>query len=154
MNNISINEASKYGGYLLLLCCCTIYIFDGDRNLSDRFGRRPVLLLSLLGFSVNYLILALRQTSGGFCRSCDCRYHRSKFTTASAYIADISTPETDLKNFGMISCGFRVGVIICALFLGGVLGQYGVKNTAFNTAACLSFANFIYGYFILPESLA
>ena len=154
MNNISINEASKYGGYLLFAFAVAQFIFSPViGNLSDQFGRRPVLLLSLLGFSVDYLILAFAPDFWWFfVGRVIAGITGASFTTASAYIADISTPETRSKNFGMIGAAFGLGFII-GPFLGGVLGQYGVK-IPFYAAACLSFANFIYGYFILPESLA
>jgi len=154
MNNISINEASKYGGYLLFAFAVAQFIFSPViGNLSDQFGRRPVLLLSLLGFSVDYLILAFAPDFWWFfVGRVIAGITGASFTTASAYIADISTPETRSKNFGMIGAAFGLGFII-GPFLGGILGQYGVK-IPFYAAACLSFANFIYGYFILPESLA
>jgi DHA1 family tetracycline resistance protein-like MFS transporter len=154
MNNISINEASKYGGYLLFAFAVAQFIFSPViGNLSDQFGRRPVLLVSLLGFGIDYLILAFAPDFWWFfVGRVIAGITGASFTTASAYIADISTPETRSKNFGMIGAAFGLGFII-GPFLGGVLGQYGVK-IPFYTAAALSFANFAYGYFILPESLA
>jgi len=154
MNNISINEASKYGGYLLFAFAVAQFIFSPViGNLSDQYGRRPVLLMSLLGFSIDYLILAFAPDFWWFfVGRIIAGITGASFTTAAAYIADISTPETRSKNFGMIGAAFGLGFII-GPFLGGILGQYNVK-LPFYAAAALSFANFIYGYFILPESLA
>lgn len=154
MNNVSLNEASTYGGYLLAAFAVAQFIFSPIMgNLSDRYGRRPVLLLSLFGFAVDYLILAFAPTYlwlmigriiAGVCGA--------SFTTASAYIADVSTEENRAQNFGMIGAAFGLGFIIGPL-LGGVFGEIGVR-VPFYVAAGLSFLNFLYGYFILPESLA
>ncbi len=154
MKGIGINEASKYGGYLLFAFAVAQFIFSPViGNLSDQFGRRPVLLLSLFGFSIDYLILAFAPDFGWFfVGRIIAGITGASFTTAAAYIADISTPETRSKNFGMIGAAFGLGFII-GPFLGGVLGQYGSK-IPFYVAAALSFTNFLYGYFILPESLA
>lgn len=154
MKGIGINEASKYGGYLLFAFAVAQFTFSPViGNLSDQYGRRPVLLLSLFGFSIDYLILAFAPNFGWFfIGRIIAGITGASFTTAAAYIADISTPETRSKNFGMIGAAFGLGFII-GPFLGGVLGQYGVK-IPFYAAAGLSFTNFIYGYFILPESLS
>ncbi len=154
MNQISINEASTYGGYLLTSFAIAQFLFSPIMgSLSDQYGRRPVLLLSLLGFAVDYLILAFAPTfwwliigriiAGVFGAS---------FTVASAYIADISTEENRAKNFGMLGAAFGLGFIIGPL-LGGLFGEIGVR-IPFYVAAGLAFANFLYGYFILPESLS
>jgi DHA1 family tetracycline resistance protein-like MFS transporter len=154
MKGISINEASKYGGYLLFAFAVAQFIFSPViGNLSDQYGRRPVLLLSLLGFSLDYLILAFAPNFGWFfVGRIIAGITGASFTTASAYIADISTVETRSKNFGIVGAAFGLGFII-GPFLGGVLGQFGVKYP-FYTAAILSFANFLYGFFVLPESLS
>jgi MFS transporter, DHA1 family, tetracycline resistance protein len=154
MNNIPINEASRYGGYLLFAFAFAQFLFSPIMgSLSDQYGRRPVLLISLLGFTVDYLILAFAPDYFWFfVGRVIAGMTGASFTTASAYIADISTPETRTKNFGMIGAAFGLGFII-GPFLGGVLGQYGLK-LPFYAAAILSFLNFLYGYFILPESLS
>ena len=154
MKGIGINEASKYGGYLLFSFAVAQFIFSPViGNLSDHFGRRPVLLLSLFGFIIDYLILAFAPDFWWFfIGRIIAGITGASFTTAAAYIADISTPETRSKNFGMIGAAFGLGFIV-GPFLGGVLGQYGIK-IPFYAAAALSFTNFIYGYFILPESLS
>ena len=76
----------------------------------------------------------------------------NSFTTATAYIADISTPQNRAQNFGMVGAAFGVGFILGPV-IGGLLGQFGLR-VPFMVAALLSFLNFIYGYFVLPESLS
>lgn len=120
--------------------------------LSDKFGRRPVILLSLLGLGIDYIILALapdlwwlligRIIAG---------IMGASFTTANAYIADISTPENRAQNFGLVGVAFGLGFTFGPV-LGGFLGTYGLR-IPFWVAAALVFLNLIYGYFVLPESL-
>ena len=154
MNHISINEASKYGGYLLFSFALAQFIFSPVMgNLSDQYGRRPVLLFSLLGFGIDYLILAFAPSySWLLIGRIIAGITGASFTTASAYIADISTPENRSKNFGMIGAAFGLGFIIGPL-LGGLLGQLSLR-APFYAAALLSFLNLSYGYFVLPESLS
>lgn len=146
-------EASKYGGWLSTVYAVMQFIFASVLGgLSDRFGRRPIILFSLLGFSVNFLIQALapsifwlfvgRVLSG---------ITGASITTATAYIADISTEEDRSKNFGLIGAAFGLGFIIGPV-LGGILGSYGPR-VPFYAAAALCLINFLYGLFILPESL-
>jgi MFS transporter, DHA1 family, tetracycline resistance protein len=120
--------------------------------LSDRFGRRPVVLASNLGLGLDYLIMALapslailyfgRLISGAAAAS---------FSTATAYISDITPPEKRAARFGLLGAAFGLGFILGPM-IGGVLGAYGLR-LPFYGAAALSLANFLYGYFILPESL-
>ncbi|MBK8623460.1 MAG: TCR/Tet family MFS transporter [Saprospiraceae bacterium] len=154
MKNIGINEASKYGGYLLFAFATAQFIFSPVMgSLSDQYGRRPVLLVSLFGFGIDYLILAFAPDYSWFLIGrILAGITGASFTTAAAYIADISTAENRSKNFGMIGAAFGMGFVLGPA-LGGVLGDYDVK-LPFYAAACLSFANFLYGYFVLPESLA
>ncbi|HQD08984.1 MAG TPA: MFS transporter [Flavihumibacter sp.] len=149
----TISDASRYSGWLgfayafMQFLCAPII-----GNLSDRYGRRPVLLFSLLGFGVDYLFLALAPTVGWlFVGRIIAGMFGASFTTASAYIADISTPENRAQNFGMIGAAFGLGFIIGPV-LGGVLGSYGAR-VPFIAAAALSLLNAAYGFFVLPESL-
>ncbi len=149
----SIEAASAYGGWLLFAFAFMQFLFSPILGgLSDRYGRRPVLLLSLLGFAFDYLLLAFapnltwlvigRLIAGVMGAS---------FTTGTAYIADISTPEKRAQNFGMVGAAFGLGFIIGPV-VGGLLGQYG-SRVPFLVAAGLTFLNFLYGLIILPESL-
>ncbi|MFZ9877339.1 MAG: TCR/Tet family MFS transporter [Chitinophagaceae bacterium] len=122
-------------------------------NLSDQFGRRPILLLSLFGFSINYLLLAwapsfLWLIFGRIVAG----VAGSSVSTAGAYIADVSTESTRAKNYGMVGAAFGLGFIIGPA-VGGLVASLGVR-APFYAAAVLCLLNGLYGYFILPESLS
>jgi DHA1 family tetracycline resistance protein-like MFS transporter len=122
-------------------------------NLSDRYGRRPILLLSLFGFGIDYLILAFAPTVGWlYVGRILAGIMGASYTTATAYIADISTEETRSKYYGMLGAAFGLGFII-GPGVGGLLQMFG-ERVPFIAGAVLSFLNWIYGYFILPESLS
>lgn len=148
-----ISGASLYSGWLMFSYSIMQLIFSPILgSLSDRFGRRPVLLASLFGFGLDYLIIAFAPSVAWlFVGRILAGIMGASFTTASAYIADISTPEKRAQNFGMIGAAFGLGFIIGPV-LGGVLGQYGVR-IPFYVAAGLTLLNWLYGYFVLPESL-
>ncbi len=149
-----LSEASLYAGWITFVYAATQFIFAPViGGLSDRFGRRPVLLTALLGFGLNYILLGLAPTIfwlflGRFLSGIT----GASFTTASAYIADISKPEQRSQNFGLIGAAFGLGFIIGPA-LGGVLGEYGPRIPFFASAG-ITLLNVLYGYFILPESLA
>ena len=149
-----ISEAAKVGGWLTFAYAITQFLFAPIvGNLSDKFGRRPIILISLFGFTLDYLLLAFAPTiTWLFIGRIIAGITGASITTASAYIADISTPENRAKNFGMIGAAFGLGFIIGPV-IGGVLGQYGAR-IPFYATAILCFLNFLYGYFILPESLS
>ena len=148
-----ITEAAKYGGWLGFAYAFTQFICAPMvGNLSDRYGRRPILLISLLGFGLDYLFLALAPSIGWlFVGRILAGLTGASISTASSYIADVSTDETRTKNFGLIGAAFGLGFIIGPI-LGGLLGHYGAR-IPFYVASVLCLLNFIYGYFILPESL-
>lgn len=148
-----ISEAAQYGGWLGFAYAFTQFIFSPlVGNLSDRYGRRPVILISLLGFTADYIFLALAPSIRWlFVGRIIAGFTGASISTASAYIADISTDKNRAKNFGMIGAAFGMGFIIGPI-IGGLLGHYGAR-VPFYTAAGLCFLNFLYGYFILPESL-
>jgi DHA1 family tetracycline resistance protein-like MFS transporter len=154
LKNIPVNEASPYGAWLLSAYAITQFVCAPViGNLSDRYGRRPVLLFSLVGFGIDYLFLALAPSYGWlFIGRVIAGITGASFTTASAYIADISTPETRAKNFGMVGAAFGLGFIIGPA-LGGLLAGWGVR-APFYAAAVLCLLNVLYGYFVLPESLS
>ncbi|KIC96482.1 TCR/Tet family MFS transporter [Flavihumibacter solisilvae] len=147
------SEASKYGGWLTFAYAIMQFLFAPVLgNLSDRYGRRPVLLLSLLGFGLDYLVVGFAPTIWWlFAGRIIAGIFGASFTTATAYIADISTPENRAQNFGMIGAAFGMGFIIGPV-LGGLLGSFGAR-VPFFAAAALSLLNALYGYFVLPESL-
>lgn len=150
----TLGEASVYGGWLLFAYAFFQFIFSPILGgLSDQFGRRPVLLFALLGFGIDYLLTAWAPTIGWlFLGRIIAGITGSSFTAASAFIADVSTPEKRAQNFGLIGAAFGLGFILGPM-IGGVLGEIDIKMP-FYAAACLAFLNAIYGFVVLPESLA
>jgi DHA1 family tetracycline resistance protein-like MFS transporter len=153
LHDSSISKASQYGGYLTLAYALMQFLFAPVLgNLSDRYGRRPVLLFSLFGFGIDYLFLSFAPSIAWlFVGRLIAGVTGASFTTASAYIADVSTPENRAQNFGMIGAAFGLGFIIGPL-IGGLLGEFGAR-IPFMVAAGLALTNCLYGYFVLPESL-
>ncbi len=120
--------------------------------LSDKVGRRPVILLSQFGLALDYLLLALAPSLSWFVVGrIVAGITGANFAAATAYIADVSPPEKRAANFGMIGAAFGIGFIIGPL-IGGVLGDIGLR-VPFYAAGALTLANWLYGWFILPESL-
>ena len=148
-----LSAASKYGGLLMFSYAIMQFLFAPVMGmLSDKYGRRPVLLAALSGFGLDYLLQGFAPTLGWlFVGRLLAGITGASFTTASAYIADISPAEKRAQNFGLIGAAFGLGFIIGPV-LGGVLGQFG-SRVPFFAAAFLTFLNVAYGYFILPESL-
>ena len=153
LEHISIPEAAAYGGWMVASFSIMQFVFSPVLgNLSDQYGRRPVLLISLFGFGLDYLLTAFAPTiTWLFVGRIIAGIMGASFTTASAYIADVSTPENRAQNFGMIGAAFGLGFIIGPA-LGGVIANYGLR-APFVAAAILTFINWLYGFFILPESL-
>ena len=149
----SISDASAIGGWLTATYAALQFLFSPILGgLSDRYGRRPVLLISLFGFALDYLFLSYAPTiSWLFVGRAIAGISGASFTTASAYIADISNDKNRAQNFGMIGAAFGLGFIIGPV-IGGLLGSMG-SRVPFMFAAGLSFLNWMYGYFVLPESL-
>jgi DHA1 family tetracycline resistance protein-like MFS transporter len=121
--------------------------------LSDRFGRRPIVLLSNLGLGLDYIVMALAPTVGWlFLGRAISGLASSSFSTAGAYIADVTTPENRAAAFGKIGMVFGIGFMLGPA-LGGWLGEIDPR-LPFWGAAALSLLNACYGFFVLPESLA
>jgi len=150
----NLNEASVYGGWMILAYAAMQFLFAPVLgNLSDRYGRRPVLLFSLFGFGIDYLFLAFAPSVAWlFVGRIIAGITGASFTTATAYIADISTPEKRAQNFGIVGAAFGLGFIVGPV-IGGLLGSFGPR-VPFIVAAGLALLNWLYGYFILPESLS
>lgn len=148
-----ISTAARYSGWLGLAYAGTQFAFAPlIGNLSDKYGRRPVLLCSLLGFGLDYIFLSFANTIGLlFIGRIIAGITGASVTTASAYIADISTSENRAQNFGMIGAAFGAGFILGPV-IGGLLGSFGPR-VPFMVAAVLCLINTLYGYFVLPESL-
>lgn len=144
---------ARYYGLLLSLFGLMQFIFSPLLGcLSDRYGRRPILLISLFFNGIDYIILALANSIPWlFVGRTLTGITSASFTTASAYIADVSKPEERAQNFGIIGAAFGLGFIIGPA-IGGMLGHYDPR-APFWGGAILSLANLLYGYFILPESL-
>ena len=149
----SLSASARDYGFLLSLYGAMQFLFSPLMGtLSDRYGRRPILLLSMLFSGLDYVLMALapsliwlyigRTISG---------ITGASLTAASAYIADVSPPEKRSQNFGLIGAAFGIGFIVGPA-LGGLLAQIDIR-APFWGAAILCFANFLYGWFILPESL-
>jgi len=149
-----LSHASQYGGWLLFAYASMQFVFSPViGNLSDRYGRRPVILISLFGFGLDYLLTAFAPTIGWlFLGRVVAGITGASFSTATAYIADISPPEKKAQNFGMVGAAFGLGFIIGPV-IGGLLGGFGPR-VPFIAAATLTLINWLYGYFVLPESLS
>src|SRR6201986_4042544 len=127
LKHVDISTASRYGSFLLFAYAIVQFFFAPILgSLSDKYGRRPVLLFSLFGFGIDYLFLALAPSYGwlfiGRIIAC---ITGASFTTASAYIADVSTPENRAKNFGIIGVAIGLGFIIGPA-IGGFLGDFDI----------------------------
>ncbi|MGH7023417.1 MAG: TCR/Tet family MFS transporter [Caulobacteraceae bacterium] len=120
--------------------------------LSDRFGRRPVMLISIFGLFVDFLFMAFSPNLGWlFIGRMLNGITASSFSTANAYVADITAPEKRARNFGMLGSAFGFGFMI-GPSIGGVLGDVNLR-LPFIAAAALCLVNWLYGFFVLPESL-
>ncbi|MEY3657826.1 MAG: hypothetical protein RL425_587, partial [Pseudomonadota bacterium] len=153
LGHASLSEATAIGGSLSLLYAATQFVFGPlAGNLSDRFGRRPVLLGSLFGFSVDFLVLAFAPTLGWlyFGRFLSGIFGASNAPAQSA-IADLVPPDGRPRLFGFIGAAFGIGFVIGPV-IGGLLGELG-HRVPFFAAAALALANFIYGMIVFPETL-
>jgi DHA1 family tetracycline resistance protein-like MFS transporter len=146
--------AAAISGQIMLLYAVTQFVCGPViGGLSDRFGRRPVLLASLAAFGIDYLVMAFAPTLAWLVAA---RFVSgitgASFPTAYAYIADISPPEKRGPNFGLIGMAFGFGFILGPA-LGGIVSQWG-ERVPFLVASGLAGLNVLYGLFVLPESLA
>ncbi|MET3924976.1 TCR/Tet family MFS transporter [Devosia sp. 2618] len=149
----SVANAAVIGGYLVFAYAFMQFVFSPVLgNLSDRFGRRPVLLCSLLGLTFDYLMMSIAPVVWYlFIGRIIAGIAGAALATATAYMADITPPHKRTHRFGLIGAAFGLGFIIGPV-IGGELGELGPR-VPFYAAAGLAFANFLFGLFVLPESL-
>ena len=154
VGGVPIAEAAVLGGWMFFAFSVAQFAFGPTMgNLSDAFGRRPLLLLAVFGLFVDYLMMSFAPTLfwlfvgraiAGLCGS--------SYVIANAYIADVTAPEDRAKAFGKMGAAFGLGFVIGPA-IGGLLGEYGAR-VPFYVAAFVSALNFAYGYFVLPETLS
>jgi DHA1 family tetracycline resistance protein-like MFS transporter len=147
-------EASLYGGIMLFAYAFMQFLCAPVVGaLSDRFGRRPVLLASLFGFGLDYILMAFAPNLAWlFVGRVIAGIMGASFTTAMAYIADVTPPEKRAQSFGLVGAAFGLGFIIGPV-IGGALSPMGLR-VPFIACAILTLVNWLYGFFILPESLS
>lgn len=153
VGHIGLADASLIGGWLYFAYGGMQFLFGpAIGNLSDAVGRRPLLLLSVFGLAVDYLIMALApnlfwlfvgRVFAGLCGA--------SYTIANAYLADITPAENRAKVFGTMGAAFGLGFVIGPA-IGGLLGEFGAR-VPFYAAAGLAAVNVAFGYFVLPETL-
>jgi len=149
----TLADAALWGGVLATMFAVMQFLFSpAIGNLSDAYGRRPVLLVSLFVMALDYLVMALAgsiwllllgRVVGGITAA--------THATANAYMADISRPADKAANFALIGAGFGVGFVLGPL-IGGLLGEFGTR-APFYAAAILAALNFVFGWFVLGETV-
>ena len=146
-------DAVRIGGVISLVWAIMQFIFTPIQGaLSDRYGRRPVLLLSMTGLGLDYILMALAPNLAWlFVARAISGMTAASFATANAYIADVTPPEKRSAAFGLMGAAFGIGFVLGPA-LGGLAGNYNPR-LPFWVASGLSLCNALYGYFILPESL-
>lgn len=150
----SVSDAAVIGGLLISTYAIFQFFFSPVLGeISDRYGRKPLLLLGLFGLGLDYLICAFAPTIGWlFVGRSLAGFFGASHTVAMAYVADISTKENKAKNYGIIGAAFGLGFVLGPA-IGGVIGEEWGTKAPFLVAACFSFLNFIFGLFFVSESL-
>jgi DHA1 family tetracycline resistance protein-like MFS transporter len=153
VGEVPLSQAAVIGGWMFFAFSAAQFLCGPlVGNLSDRFGRRPLLLLAILGLGLDYLLSAWAPTLfwlfvgrivAGICGS--------SWIIANAYIADITAPEERGRAFGLMGAAFGLGFVIGPA-IGGLLGELGPR-VPFQVAAAISAVNLVYGWFVLPETL-
>ncbi len=153
LTGLSLGQAALWGGTLSASFAVMQFLCGPALGaLSDRYGRRPILLISLFVMGLDYIVMAVAPTiwllliariiSG---------ITAATYSTATAFIADITPPEDRGRRFGLIGAGFGVGFVLGPL-IGGLLAAIDL-HAPFYAAAALAFANLAFGYFVLPETV-
>lgn len=151
--DVDLSLAAIYGGYLSFVYAFMQFVCGPTLgNLSDRFGRRPVMLVSLLALGIDYVVMGFAPTLallalGRFIAGIAGATHSTVF----AYVADVSKPDDLTRNYGVVNAGFGFG-FIAGPVIGGLLAEFGTRAPFF-AAAALVLLNMLYGYLVLPESL-
>ena len=153
VGHMGLADAALIGGWMFFAFSAAQFLFGPVMgNLSDAYGRRPLLLLAVAGLMFDYLFSALApslmwlfvgRVIAGVCGS--------SYVIANAYIADVTAPEDRARAFGLMGAAFGVGFVVGPA-IGGLLGEFGPR-VPFYVAAAISGLNFVYGYFVLPETL-
>jgi len=153
LGGVDLAGAAQLGGYLLVVFAGLQFLFGPlIGNLSDRFGRRPVLLVSLFAFAVNYGLMGLSPNLGWlFAGRAVTGIAGAIHGPANAYVADVTPPDKRAQSFGLMGAAFGLGFVLGPA-LGGLLGELGPRAPFF-AASALAFCNLVYGVIVLPESL-
>src|SRR6266581_1376364 len=153
LNNDMTRAANWNGIFLTVFAAMQFFFSPVIGVLSDRAGRRPVLLISSLGLGLDYVVMALAPTIGWlFLGRIISGITASSIPTAFAYIADVTPKEKRAGAFGMIGAAFGIGFTLGPV-VGGLLSNSNPR-LAFGAAAVLSLTNWLWGYFFVPETLA
>lgn len=153
VGSVDLSQAALWGGMLTVVFAINQFLFSPIvGGLSDAYGRRPVLLVALFIMALDYLVMGVAQSLwllfigrfvGGITAATQ--------STAAAYMADISSSEDKAKNFGLLGAAFGVGFVLGPM-VGGLLAEFG-SRAPFFAAAAIAFANMLFGYFVLPETV-
>ena len=149
-----LSANALYAGWLMFVFAIMQFLFSPlVGNLSDRYGRRPILLVSLFVAGINYLIMGFAETLLLlFIGRVISGVVAATMSTCNAYFADITPPEERAMRFGIIGAAFGMGFVIGPV-IGGFLGEFGTRMP-FYAAAAISFANIVFGFLVLKESLS
>lgn len=154
LGHVGLADATRIGGWLGVIYA-GVQFLTGPLvgNLGDRFGRRPVILGCLAGFSIDYALMGFAPSLGWlFLGRALAGLFGASYGPAGAAMADLSTPEDRARHFGMIGAAFGIGFVVGPA-IGGLLGELGPR-APFQAAAALSLLNFLFGLFVFPETHA
>ena len=153
VGHMDLSGAALIGGWMFFAFSAAQFLFGPVMgNLSDAYGRRPLLLLAVAGLMFDYLFSALAPSLAWlFVGRIIAGVCGSSYVIANAYIADVTAPDDRAKAFGLMGAAFGIGFVVGPA-IGGLLGEFGPR-VPFYVAAVISGLNFLFGYFVLPETL-